>query len=65
MQVTNFLKQWHSRRAGMAVGQTDGEKSDFILFLTRLKMEGALLLLSMTVAQRRSGCDGGRKIDFV
>jgi hypothetical protein len=48
----------------MVAGQTDGGKSDFILVITRLKTEGTLLPLSMTVAQRRSGFDGGKKNNF-
>jgi hypothetical protein len=45
----------------MVAGQMNGGKSDFILFITQLKTEGALLLLSTTVAQKRSGFDGGKK----
>ena len=48
----------------MVAGQMDGGKSDFILFITRLKTEGALLPLSMTVAQRGSGFDGGKENNF-
>jgi len=48
----------------MVAGQTDGGKSDFILFITGPKTEGALLPLSVTVAQRRSGYDGGKKSNF-
>jgi hypothetical protein len=48
----------------MVAGQADGGKSDPILFITQLKTGGALLPLSMTVTQRRSGFDGGKKNSF-
>jgi len=64
LQVTDFISQWPARRGNMVAGQTDGGKSYLILFITWLIFEGALLPLSMMVAQRRSGLDGGKKNNF-
>jgi hypothetical protein len=47
IQVTDFVKLWHVRRADVVAGQTDGGKSYFILFMTRLKTGSTLLPLSM------------------
>jgi hypothetical protein len=48
----------------MFASQTDGGKFDLILFIARLKTEGSLLPLSMTVDHRPSGFDGGKKNNF-